>query len=205
MRPTQAGMLKEQVNTHLELYVNKKSTVDFTFRQREEAGVKQIEDDEADWKQLRDLIEMKFMANPTDMSPKAGEKWLLEVNDVFHLLQANKAKASVQRKVQQFCNQFIPDNLALDKVILHNGLLINSYNREGLIVRYRTKGASRDYPLTSDPAGLNEITYDQIGVKPEDSQFEAFLYEGMRVSPAISLKLTPKSVAAFIYNGPGKS
>jgi hypothetical protein len=191
-----AGKLKDEVSAHLEVYFNKTSTAGFTAIQLAEAGVKQIEEDEADWKQLLYLIDKKFTSKPTDMTPTASEKWLLEVNNVFRLVQGKEAKASVQRKTQQFCNKYIPDNLALDQTVIDNRDRI--YERDKLRVRYkRTNGVPQDLPLTSDPDGINEVTYNQKGVKPEGFQFEAFLYEGERVFP--SLKLTPKSVAAFIY------
>ncbi len=197
MTQTQAGKLTDEVSAHLELYFNKKSTAGFTNIQVAEAGVKQIEEDEHDWKQLRDLIDKKFSSNPKDMTPTASGKWLLEMNDVFHLLQGKEAKASVQRKVQQFCSKYIPDNLALDDIVLYNNNY--QYNRESLKVRYTVNGAIRDLSLTSDPAGINEKTYDQVGVKPEGSQFEEFVYEGMRVPKGVTLQLTLKSEAAFIY------
>ena len=194
MTPTRAGKLKNEVDAHYEHYVNRKLTADFTPKQREEEGVKQIEDDEADWRRLQGLIE-KFTSNPTDMTQKASEKWLLEVNNVFRDLQGKEAKASVQRKVQQFCSLFIPDNLALDQQLTDQQGRI--YERDKFRVQYKTTKGVQHLELTTDPAGLNERTYEEM--KPKDSKFDAFLYEGVRVATNISFRFTPKSEAAIIY------
>jgi hypothetical protein len=103
---------------------------------------------------LLDLFaDEKVYADPT-----AAAGWLKEVAGLY-ADAATGDKPKIAKKVQEFCEAFVPATARLDDDVLIAGKKVL---RSAVSVRYRKDGAAVKEPLSADPAGLNEFTAPKL-------------------------------------------
>lgn len=86
---------------------------------------------------------------------KAGD-WLSKVQAQFDMTQSEAGKELIRKKVQQFCEAYVPRAARLDSKVLIQG---KEVNRAGVEIEYATEPKSKAYPLGDHPDGLNEFNF----------------------------------------------
>ncbi len=81
--------------------------------------------------------------------------WLREVAVLYRDTKDATDRETIRDKVQEFCGAFVPAAVRLDDEVLIRG---KPARREALAIEYKDGGATKETPLTGDPAGLNEFT-----------------------------------------------
>ncbi len=149
-----------------------------------------------DWTARSELLVL-FAEDPVKLVPARAAEWFKDVNTLYVKLKVSSTKKVIETKVQQFCNAFLPNKLALDEIVLV-GIDKRTINRTNINVRYKYNAAPfyRDPEpvLTDDPTRLNERTAEKYQV-PADAIFDRFTRNG---SP-VDVEPTSLTKASFAY------
>ncbi|MCI0703292.1 MAG: hypothetical protein L0241_19615, partial [Planctomycetia bacterium] len=83
-----------------------------------------------------------------------GAAWLKLVLVQYRKTKDDNVKVLIRRKVQEFCEEFIPLKVRLDEKVIFKK---NTVQRSLVIVKYQEKGDTKPVPLSSEVEGLNEL------------------------------------------------
>lgn len=108
-----AGELTEKTNELSALFAELQAI------SNDHPDAKRLASEAADWSHVKDCLRL-FKEKKSDlMKVGAAKLWLVPVSEAFKEIRiSGEAKSILQRKVQQFCDEYMPAKLALDKVVL---------------------------------------------------------------------------------------
>ena len=124
--------------------------------------------------------------------PEKPATWMAKVQAQFDRTQTDAGKELIRKKVQQFCDAFVPRAALLDPEVLIQG---KPEPRKGVVVEYDSDAKSQ--PLTDLPDKLNEFN-----VRTLYKGFDRVVWaNGSKFTGAAdALRPTPRSVAARDYS-----
>jgi hypothetical protein len=140
-----------------------------------------------EWAAKEELLEIFADPEPLNNPVKAGE-WLSKIEVQFTKTQTPSGKSLIRKKVQQFCNAYIPFAAKLDPKVLIKGELTP---RISVTIEYNSDAKTK--PLSDSPDGLNEFNF-----RDSYLNFDKIVWDqGQKFTGTPgSLQPTPKSIAA---------
>ena len=138
----------------------------------------------------REKLLALFAQDKLFTDPTGATAWLQDVAALYR--QATfEDKRQIRKKVQEFCEAFIPAVARLDDRVL---IGTASLPRDMVQIKYRKDGKNTTAPLSADPTGLTEFNVTMT--YPKDTTFVLSPSEGYLET----LKPTELSVVADFYN-----
>jgi hypothetical protein len=130
--------------------------------------------------------------------PAGAAPWLKEVAAKYARTKRDADRALIRRKVQEFCEAFVPPEVRLDDAVIFDG---KEVERKHVVVAYQREvgGKVMRAPLSAELDGANE--FNLAKTHPGDTTFVEHM--GSTRRPA-ALKPTELSRAAALYNAERK-
>lgn len=143
---------------------------------------------------------LKLFAKDDLFTNAAGAgPWLKDVAAHYDRTKNDEVRALIRKKVQEFCEAFIPVAARLDDTVLLKGKPVP---RKDVVIKYEpTAGAKVERkPLSSDPDGLTEFNVETKHPGPA-----TFVYHNGSDEYPRDLKPTDVSRAALVFNAARKA
>jgi hypothetical protein len=118
--------------------------------------------------------------------PNKAATWLPKVQEQLGYTQSAAGRAMIRKKVQEFCEAYVPKQARLDSEVLLQGI---REQRSGVEITYASDAGTK--PLTDLPDGLNEFNYTK-----QFKNFDRVEWGSKFTGTPGALKPTPKSLVA---------
>ena len=114
-----------------------------------------------EWSAKEELLSLFADPEPLHDPSKAGD-WIARVESQYTKTQTDSQRSLIRKKVQQFCNAFIPLAARLDSVVLIKG---NPVPRLGVRIVYDSDAKTK--MLSDHPNELNEFNFETRFPNPD--------------------------------------
>ena len=187
---TAIGALREmkvQVE-RLDKAVNQAKLDNITLPEKAQTARTRAADTAKEWAAGDELLGL-FADPELFTDPQKATSWLPRVNDQLNKTQTDAGRQLIRKKVQQFCEAYVPKVAHLDSDVLLQG---KKEPRSGVTIEYDSDAKSQ--PLTDMPNTLNEFNFQKY-----HKNFDRIVWgtNGSHFTGIVdALKPTPKSVVA---------